>query len=249
MEQKKPYQQLRPIDGVEIDARLVGARQVARELAHRVGTPLNVVDGHANLLEASEDLSPEGLESLRVIREQVQQVATRIQNLMVLLEQDESAEGTRSLALLAENHNRFHDPKFVKALELPESLATRTVDAKVLLVIREMNWLMAALADAGAQFPLTLSYTELGDGDLSRLHMRLTGELARPRSAVVEALEKRSNRALTLPAELPIPAGLALSLAIQDAVLSKLGGHRRFRLAGKRFELEVELPFAEAAAR
>jgi len=63
--------------------RLAVAGQLTAAFAHEVGTPLNLVNGHLQLLTAQSDLSDKARERLNVIQAQIQRVGDIVRKLLV----------------------------------------------------------------------------------------------------------------------------------------------------------------------
>lgn len=62
------FRTTRKMSGLE---RLAAAGQTAAEFAHEVGTPLNIINGHAQLLQTSVEKQSKGAERVRIITEQI----------------------------------------------------------------------------------------------------------------------------------------------------------------------------------
>jgi C4-dicarboxylate-specific signal transduction histidine kinase len=62
--------------------RLAAVGQTAASVAHQVGTPLNLISGHVQLLLAQQDLAPDTVRRLRVVQEQIGRVADAVRGLV-----------------------------------------------------------------------------------------------------------------------------------------------------------------------
>jgi signal transduction histidine kinase len=74
------YQTTRRLTELE---RLAAAEQTAAQLAHEVGTPLNLISGHVQLLLASERLDPEGVRSrLSTVSAQIERIERIVRRML-----------------------------------------------------------------------------------------------------------------------------------------------------------------------
>jgi signal transduction histidine kinase len=62
--------------------RLAAVGQTAASVAHQVGTPLNLISGHVQLLLANADLPPETERRLRVVQDQIGKVTDAVRGLV-----------------------------------------------------------------------------------------------------------------------------------------------------------------------
>jgi signal transduction histidine kinase len=62
--------------------RLAAVGQTAASVAHQVGTPLNLISGHVQLLLAQADLPPETDRRLRVVQDQIGKVTDAVRGLV-----------------------------------------------------------------------------------------------------------------------------------------------------------------------
>jgi two-component system, NtrC family, sensor kinase len=62
--------------------RLAAAGQTAASVAHQVGTPLNLISGHVQLLLANPDVAPDVSRRLLVVREQIERVADAVRGML-----------------------------------------------------------------------------------------------------------------------------------------------------------------------
>jgi two-component system, NtrC family, sensor kinase len=62
--------------------RLAAVGQTAASVAHQVGTPLNLISGHVQLLLARPDLDPDLARRLRTVQEQIGRVADAVRGLL-----------------------------------------------------------------------------------------------------------------------------------------------------------------------
>lgn len=89
--------------------RLRTAGQLAGVLAHELGTPLNVVFGHARILEQELASSEEGRSSARTILEQTTRMTRIIKDLLGFVRRGQSS-GRHDLVALAETAKRTLQP-------------------------------------------------------------------------------------------------------------------------------------------
>jgi signal transduction histidine kinase len=90
--------------------RLRTVGQLASTLAHELGTPLNVVSGHARLIEESRDLPEETRSSARVILEQGTRMTRILKDLLGFARRRSSRMEQRELGALAEHAARTLEP-------------------------------------------------------------------------------------------------------------------------------------------
>jgi signal transduction histidine kinase len=62
--------------------RLALAGQMAASVAHQVGTPLNLISGYVQMLQADQDPATPGAQRLRTIQEQIARVTAIVQSLL-----------------------------------------------------------------------------------------------------------------------------------------------------------------------
>lgn len=62
--------------------RLAAAGQTAASVAHQVGTPLNLISGHVQLLLANPDVAPDVSRRLLVVQEQIERVTDAVRGLL-----------------------------------------------------------------------------------------------------------------------------------------------------------------------
>src|SRR5262249_53894847 len=62
--------------------RLAAVGQTAASVAHQVGTPLNLISGHVQLLLAQPDLPPATMLRLRVVQDQIGKVTDAVRGLV-----------------------------------------------------------------------------------------------------------------------------------------------------------------------
>jgi signal transduction histidine kinase len=80
--QRENEARLATLDQLRHSERLAMIGRIASGLAHELGTPLNVVDGHAKLMGTAEQSRRERRESSQIIRDQVQWMADIIRQLL-----------------------------------------------------------------------------------------------------------------------------------------------------------------------
>ena len=90
--------------------RLRTVGQLASALAHELGTPLNVVSGHARLIEESRELPAEVTASARAILEQGTRMTRILKDLLGFARRRSSRMEQRELGALAEDAARTLEP-------------------------------------------------------------------------------------------------------------------------------------------
>jgi two-component system NtrC family sensor kinase len=90
--------------------RLRTVGQLASALAHELGTPLNVVSGHARLIEQEEGMSEEGHENARVILEQSTRMTRILKDLLGFARRHTPRREVRELRSLAVDATRTLEP-------------------------------------------------------------------------------------------------------------------------------------------
>jgi len=135
--------------------RLAVAGQLTTAFAHEVGTPLNLVNGHLQLLHSQVDLSEKTRERLGVIQSQIERVGDIVRRLLGLVRRPQLHQEAIPLeTLLAELH-RLWAPTFAAhhitlETEIPETCVL-WVDQKQMeqLFINIVNNAMDAMPDGG----------------------------------------------------------------------------------------------------
>ena len=90
--------------------RLAVAGQLTATFAHEVGTPLNLVTGHLQLLDAQKDLPDKTRERLRVIHAQIQRVGDIVRRLLDLTRRPQLQQQPQSFADLFEDLQQLWAP-------------------------------------------------------------------------------------------------------------------------------------------
>src|SRR5215471_10851809 len=110
--------------------RLKTVGSLASGIAHELGTPLNVVSGRANLIASGRLAPPEVVDSVRVIKEQVQRMTLIIQQLLAFARRKSPRRVAVDLRSLVQ-----HTLDMLKSLaEQQHAVLTLTVDTAPVLV-------------------------------------------------------------------------------------------------------------------
>ncbi|MBI1851401.1 MAG: HAMP domain-containing protein [Planctomycetes bacterium] len=113
--------------------RLASLGQLAGEIAHEVGTPLNAISGHIQLLRRDATLPPPARERLQIVENQVDRLAAIIRNVLTTLRPPVLAREPVDLNELLSDLLRFTAPllegkHIVSHLEPGADLATMGAD-------------------------------------------------------------------------------------------------------------------------
>jgi signal transduction histidine kinase len=90
--------------------RLAVAGQLAATFAHEVGTPLNLVNGHLQLMEGQKDLPERVRERLGVIQAQIQRVGGIVRRMLDLTRRPQLHQEAQSFAGLLEDLRQLWAP-------------------------------------------------------------------------------------------------------------------------------------------
>jgi len=90
--------------------RLAVAGQLAATFAHEVGTPLNLVNGHLQLMEGQKDLPERVRERLGVIQAQIQRVSGIVRRMLDLTRRPQLHQEAQSFADLLEDLHQLWAP-------------------------------------------------------------------------------------------------------------------------------------------
>ena len=90
--------------------RLAVAGQLAATFAHEVGTPLNLVNGHLQLMEGQKDLPERVRERLGVIQAQIQRVSGIVRRMLDLTRRPQLHQEAQSFANLLEDLRQLWAP-------------------------------------------------------------------------------------------------------------------------------------------
>lgn len=128
--------------------RLRTVGQIASVLAHEIGTPLNVVSGHARLIEQEPRVPDEARASARAVIEQASRIMRIVKDLLGFARRSSSQLSVHALVSVAEHAARTLEPLARRQhvsirVEGPASVSAR-VDAQQLLQVLT-NLLMNAL--------------------------------------------------------------------------------------------------------
>jgi len=90
--------------------RLAVAGQLTATFAHEVGTPLNLVTGHLQLLDAQKDLPPKNRERLHVIQAQIQRVGDIVRRMLDLTRRPQLHRNPQPFASLLSDLQQLWNP-------------------------------------------------------------------------------------------------------------------------------------------
>jgi signal transduction histidine kinase len=155
-------------DALAQQERLAIAGQLAATFAHEVGTPLNLVNGHLQLLQDQPDLPDKAKERLGLIHAQIRRVGDIVRRLLDMTRRPQAARQTLHLrAFLLELQQLWvptlsaHDAKL--EMEIPEDCLLQA-DRKQMeqLFLNLMNNALDALPDQGGIVRITAERMDEG---------------------------------------------------------------------------------------
>ncbi|HJV23361.1 MAG TPA: ATP-binding protein, partial [Holophagaceae bacterium] len=135
--------------------RLAIAGQLTAAFAHEVGTPLNLVTGHLQLLQGQDDLPEKALERIGIIQAQIQRVGDIVRRLLDMTRRPQIAEVELSVPAFIQELQQLWNPTLAKhhahiEVEVPSECVIRA-DRKQMeqLFLNLMNNALDAMPEGG----------------------------------------------------------------------------------------------------
>ncbi len=136
--------------------RLAIAGQLTAAFAHEVGTPLNLVTGHLQLLQGQEDLPEKAQERIGIIQAQIQRVGDIVRRLLDMTRRPQLAQAELSVPAFLQEMQQLWSPTLAKHhVRLEVAVPTACViqaDRKQMeqLFLNLMNNALDAMPEGGA---------------------------------------------------------------------------------------------------
>lgn len=135
--------------------RLAIAGQLTAAFAHEVGTPLNLVTGHLQLLQGQDDLPEKAQERIGIIQAQIQRVGDIVRRLLDMTRRPQQAEVEVSMPAFIQELQQLWNPTLAKhhariEVEVPLDCVTKA-DRKQMeqLFLNLMNNSLDAMPEGG----------------------------------------------------------------------------------------------------
>ncbi|HJV90817.1 MAG TPA: ATP-binding protein [Holophagaceae bacterium] len=135
--------------------RLAIAGQLTAAFAHEVGTPLNLVTGHLQLLQGQEDLPEKAQERIGIIQAQIQRVGDIVRRLLDMTRRPQIAEVELSIPAFIQELQQLWNPTLAKhhahlEVDVPPECVIRA-DRKQMeqLFLNLMNNALDAMPEGG----------------------------------------------------------------------------------------------------
>ncbi len=135
--------------------RLAIAGQLTAAFAHEVGTPLNLVTGHLQLLQGQDDLPEKAQERIGIIQAQIQRVSDIVRRLLDMTRRPQQAEVEVSMPAFIQELQQLWNPTLAKhhariEVDIPPECVTK-VDRKQMeqLFLNLMNNALDAMPEGG----------------------------------------------------------------------------------------------------
>jgi signal transduction histidine kinase len=210
-------------------------------VAHQIGTPLNLVSGHVQLLK-HEISDPNIQRRLRIVEEQIDRVVATVRSLLERVRPQRERQAVRIDAVLTRMGDamraRLASSGVTLNLRVPQPLASVAAD-EAQLELALLNLVSNALDAMPRGGTLTLAAANTGSG--VRIDVRDTGTGVDP--AVLPRLFE--PWVTTKPAG----RGTGLGLSITRDLITSLGGTITLSTSsGQGTTFTIELPAAESAA-
>src|SRR6185295_9331043 len=219
---------------------LAAVGQTMANVAHQIGTPLNLVSGHVQLLR--NEISDPGLQRrLRIVEEQVDRVAETVRNLLERARPQGERQPVRIDAVMARMRDamraRLASSGVALELRIQNQLACVAADESQ-LELALLNLVTNALDAMPAGGTLTLA--ALGTDGRVRIEVRDTGSGVDP-----AVLPRMFEPWVTTKAA---GRGTGLGLSITRDLIASLGGTIAVSTSeGHGTTFTIELPAAESA--